>query len=66
LKLPAASETGTAAVAATPTSTSNATTTSNPASKGAATTGIVLGIIGIALGTTALLLVLLRGRRQVQ
>jgi uncharacterized protein YcnI len=66
LKLPTAPETGNAAAAATPTSTSNATTTSNPASKGAATTGIVLGIIGITLGAAALLISLLRGRRRTE
>jgi uncharacterized protein len=48
--------------AAAASSSSNAGGTSDPASKGAATTGIVLGAVGTALGAAALVVVLLRRR----
>lgn len=65
LELAAASATDSASptAAARSVTASAAARQTNPASKGAATTGIVLGIIGIVLGAAALGLVLARDRR---
>lgn len=63
----AATATATATVSATPTmgmSGDKPTATSSSASKSAATTGIVLGAIGVLLGAAALALTVLRRRSQ--
>jgi uncharacterized protein len=67
LELAAASATGSASptAAAPSVSASAAPSSTKAASKGAATTGIVLGVTGIVLGAAALGLVLARGRRPV-
>jgi uncharacterized protein YcnI len=64
LHLPAAGGSGSGpATGSTPTvSAAPAAGSSKSASKGAATTGIVLGTIGVALGAAALVLTLRRGR----
>ena len=59
---PAASASPSLATTAPPVTATPAASSSSGASKGAATTGIVLGIIGIALGAAALLLALRRTR----
>jgi uncharacterized protein YcnI len=63
LHLPAASGSGTTAAGSASNGGASVTATSSKgASQGAAITGIVLGAIGVALGATALLLVLRRER----
>jgi uncharacterized protein len=65
LHLPAGSSSSQAASdgsSSAPTVTASAAASSKGASKGAATTGIALGAIGVALGAAALLLTILRRR----